>query len=329
MKKLSIIIPIYNVEHYVEKCIRSCANQLNVSPVNYEIILINDGTKDKSLEIAKRVSLDYDNIIIHSQKNGGLSSARNKGLSLAKGEYVWFVDSDDWITEDALSIIFKEIEDNNLDILEFDHYYAIEKNNVIRLKINEFYNNIETDVISGIQSLEQFGFIVGVCYKVIRRSLFQNNLLSFPLNEYNEDFIITYSLVSKSIRYKKISIPLYYYYSRYDSITKTRNSEHLQIYYEDILKNLKVFQKLIAESSFNTTKIKEMQFFYATNLLLGILKLKNNQLIEYFINELADIELYPIIKYDYHNIGWKRNLFIKLINNKMLFKLFLFIKRII
>lgn len=88
--KLSIIIPVYNVAPYVEKCLRSCAEQ-DIPSEDYEIIVINDGTPDNSLEIVERVAKDYPNIIIHSQDNAELSAARNKGLSLAKAKYVWFV----------------------------------------------------------------------------------------------------------------------------------------------------------------------------------------------------------------------------------------------
>ena len=98
--KLSIIIPMYNVEPYIEKCLLSCLNQ-NIPHADYEIIVVNDGSPDGSLGIARRIASTVDNMLIVSQENGGLSAARNKGLSYAKGEYVWFVDSDDWIEENC------------------------------------------------------------------------------------------------------------------------------------------------------------------------------------------------------------------------------------
>ena len=95
---LSIIIPVYNVEKYVEKCIRSCENQ-DIPKENYEVIVVNDGSPDGSLAIVERLANEFSNIKVINQENKGLSMARNTGLEAAKGEYVWFVDSDDWIEE--------------------------------------------------------------------------------------------------------------------------------------------------------------------------------------------------------------------------------------
>lgn len=99
--KLSIIIPTYNVQDYLERCISSCLNQ-NIDINSYEIIVVNDGSQDKSLSIAQKLAAVYNNISIISQSNAGLSAARNKGLSLAQGEYVWFIDADDAIKTNSL-----------------------------------------------------------------------------------------------------------------------------------------------------------------------------------------------------------------------------------
>lgn len=101
--KLSIIIPIYGVEKYIEKCILSCVNQKGLKiGTDFEIICVNDGTKDKSAKIAKYIASKYEGITVIDQKNQGLSAARNTGLYAAKGEYIWYVDSDDYIKENCL-----------------------------------------------------------------------------------------------------------------------------------------------------------------------------------------------------------------------------------
>lgn len=117
---LSIVIPVYNVEEYVEKCIRSCSNQ-DIDKTDYEIILINDGTPDNSLEICERVAKEYLNISIVSQDNKGLSGARNTGLRHSKGHYVWFVDSDDWIEDNCLKTITDIIKKQKTDIFWLGH----------------------------------------------------------------------------------------------------------------------------------------------------------------------------------------------------------------
>lgn len=113
---LSIIIPIYNVEKYVEKCIRSCEAQ-DMSKDDYEIVVINDGSPDNSLKIVKCIADEYPNIKIISQANKGLSAARNTGMRNASGEYYMFVDSDDWIAENCLGKICRKLKAEQPDAL--------------------------------------------------------------------------------------------------------------------------------------------------------------------------------------------------------------------
>lgn len=113
---LSIVIPIYNVELYVERCLLSCLNQ-NISISRYEIILVDDGSPDNSIDKISKW-LDRENIILLTQSNSGLSVARNNGLLYARGKYVWFVDSDDWILENCLREITSYM-DAEVDIITF------------------------------------------------------------------------------------------------------------------------------------------------------------------------------------------------------------------
>ncbi|MBQ2498746.1 MAG: glycosyltransferase, partial [Bacteroidales bacterium] len=108
--KLSIVIPVYNTEPYLDACLASCLKQ-DVDLSDYELVIVNDGTKDNAMAIAERFAKEYPNITIISQENAGLSAARNAGLVVSKGDYVWFVDSDDCIDKKALSLIFNKIED--------------------------------------------------------------------------------------------------------------------------------------------------------------------------------------------------------------------------
>lgn len=101
--KLSIIIPVYNVERYLRQCLESCLSQ-DVPKSQYEVIIVNDGSPDNSQAIIDEYSSKYDNVRVLKKKNGGLSSARNAGLNIASGDYIWFVDSDDWVA-DVVSIL--------------------------------------------------------------------------------------------------------------------------------------------------------------------------------------------------------------------------------
>ena len=108
--KLSIIIPVYNVEQYVGRCLQSCLSQSHVKADDYELVIVNDGTKDNSMQVVEEMTRGCTNITVINQHNQGLSMARNAGLKEAKGEYVWFVDSDDWIAEGSISKIAAKIE---------------------------------------------------------------------------------------------------------------------------------------------------------------------------------------------------------------------------
>ncbi|MBM6721150.1 glycosyltransferase [Bacteroides gallinaceum] len=115
-KKFSLIIPVYNVEIYIARCLDSVLNQ-DIPMSEYEIIVVNDGSTDRSATIVEQYARKYSNLIVINKENGGLSSARNAGLRKATGEYVWFIDSDDFICKDVLKDIYKECINNQLDVL--------------------------------------------------------------------------------------------------------------------------------------------------------------------------------------------------------------------
>lgn len=115
--KISIIIPVFNQEHYIEECLASCINQ-DVEKSEYEIILINDGSTDNSLSVIDNYLIDYNNIIVVNKNNSGVSAARNAGLDIASGCYVWFVDADDFIRENVLGMLLDRVNSLKSDVLE-------------------------------------------------------------------------------------------------------------------------------------------------------------------------------------------------------------------
>nr|WP_320039457.1 glycosyltransferase [uncultured Bacteroides sp.] len=211
MLKLSIIIPVYNVEKYVEKCLVSCARQ-DCSSASYEIIVVNDGTKDNSLAIAEEVACKYDNINITSQLNAGLSEARNKGLSLAKGEYVWFVDSDDWIDANCLANIMEQL--NGIDVLAMGCRF------IINDKPSSEYRVSDENAISGKMLLAK-GIIRPAQFYVYKRSFLDEYGLRFMPCVYHEDFEFTPRMLyfaDKLMVYRGI---VYNYLIREGSIMQT------------------------------------------------------------------------------------------------------------
>ena len=117
--KISIVIPVYNTEKYLSDCLNSLLSQYGTINVDYEVIYVDDGSTDSSLEILNQYK--EKGIIVISQKNEGVSSARNRGLLFAKGDFVWFVDSDDFIDEHALEIAYKELGEDKTTVLTFQY----------------------------------------------------------------------------------------------------------------------------------------------------------------------------------------------------------------
>lgn len=119
--QISIIIAMYNIEKYIAECIESCLHQECVSPEEYEIIVVNDGSTDNSLRVAERALSCASNARIITQKNAGVSVARNTGIANAKGEYVWFVDGDDRIAANGVKTLIDECEKTSCDIYIFNY----------------------------------------------------------------------------------------------------------------------------------------------------------------------------------------------------------------
>lgn len=309
--QLSIIIPVYNVADYVEKCIRSCAEQ-NILLSNYEIIVVNDGSKDDSLSVVEKVASDYRNIRIISQKNGGLSAARNTGLMHACGDYVWFVDGDDWIEPNCLKYIIRKLIIENLDVYEFNTYMAKSVNINYDITKESYYSTIYTSsIISGIDYLSLYGYRICVCNKIIRRSLLISNKLFFPLGQLSEDNIYTFDLYICAKRVFKDRKFFYYYFQRSNSITNTRNTDHLMKYHADQLSIIFTMNQRIKclhdNPSFNSVVIKEMISFLSINLLYSSFVNKLDFIS--ILKSLKSNNLIPFNSYNYHNQSKIRELF--------------------
>lgn len=209
---------MYNVEKYIEKCLLSCIKQ-DISPQSYEIIVVNDGSPDNSLLIAEKIARDSKNIRIISQQNGGLSVARNKGLSLAKGDYVWFVDSDDWIEGNCLNGIIDCLNRTHPDFLQLQFRYAYDDS----LKNKDSFCLIN-NVVSGIEQIKNGGVPIPAQFAIYSREfLIRNNLLFYP-GIFHEDCEFkprALFLAERCASYDKV---VYNYYQRSTgSITSVTN----------------------------------------------------------------------------------------------------------
>lgn len=216
--KLSIVIPMYNVEKYICRCIDSCLQQAQVQlGIDYEIVCVNDGSKDSSEVMARKYEKKNNGIFVISQKNMGLSGARNTGLKKAKGDFVWFVDSDDWIEVDCLNKVIDLCQVHNLDILQFCAANIIDDKPVRR-----FHRRNTGTIMTGKECLK-YRFPHCAPFSIYKRAFLQENKLSFYEGIFHEDNEFTPRTYYMAQRVMAIDDILYYVYQNPNSITRTIN----------------------------------------------------------------------------------------------------------
>lgn len=215
---LSIIVPVYNVENYLEQCVESLkAKELD----KYEIILVNDGSTDKSLELCLSLEKKYSNIKIVDKKNGGLSSARNAGMKVALGKYLLFIDSDDYLIEDSIDKIIEEIKNRDIDVFMSGYYEVCdgEKNNLVEFTIDE-----NKDIEDIKKQIFQSNQCIWTAWKfIVKKSFLDENEIIFKEGYLHEDIDYTTRIIINMKSFTYMSSNWYCYrISRAGSIMNTR-----------------------------------------------------------------------------------------------------------
>lgn len=210
--KVSIIVPIYKVEKYLDKCIQSIINQ---TLEDFEVILVDDGSPDNCGKIADKYAKKHNNISVIHKKNGGLSSARNAGLKKAEGEYIAFIDSDDYIEKDMMEYLYKNAKKCNSDIAACG-YSVIWPNGEIE-KITKDVGDVVYTKAEALDIHLFSGYIDDVSWnKLYKRELFES--IRFAEGKLYEDMIIMPLLLSQCEKVSLHSDSKYYYCKRNDSI---------------------------------------------------------------------------------------------------------------
>ena len=208
---ISIVIPVYNVEDFVGKCLGSVKKQRYE---NLDIVIVDDGSTDESSKICDEFAKNEKRARVFHKKNGGLSDARNFGIKKAKGEIIAFIDSDDFVENNFINAMYREIEKKGVDIVVCGY-------DTVRPK---------PKIISGKDAtikllVEQENEDVVVWNKLYKKSLFIDNNIWFPEGKKHEDALTTYKILSKAKKISYLKEPLYHYVERKESITKTEKVE--------------------------------------------------------------------------------------------------------
>lgn len=298
---ISIIIPIYNAEKYILKLTETLINQ---TYKNIEIILVNDGSTDNSLKICNELEKKDDRIKVIDKENGGVSSARNKGIEVSNGDYVTFIDADDNIGENYIKKMVENIEDE----------YCLIKCN--------YKNKLKEKILSKDKYLEKIisGEILGVCWGYLFNSKLLKNIYFDKNTSYMEDsiFIVQYLLKIKNV--KIIDNDLYIHNYNMESLTVSRNNIEKKIdeylYSIDKIKKILMKQKIYLnkyEKYLDKRKIKIVEAEFA--------KLNNIEEIKNILNKKSIIDVLNIKK-----VELKYKIFIILLKKRKYDKILTYIK---
>lgn len=248
MPKVSVIVPFYNVEGYIERCLETLVNQ---TLQDIEIILVNDGSKDRSVNIVKKFQSSYPEKIVYLEKeNGGLSDARNYAIPHAKGEYIAFLDSDDYVEKDMYQKMYELAVKENSDMVECDFYW--EYPNKTRKDVGEIYHG-SNEMIEKIR--------VVAWNKLIKKEILEDTKIQFPKGYRYEDVEFTYKLIPHIERVSFLKEACIHYVQREGSISNSQNERTKEIF--DVLEHVLQYYKEIDIYEKYKTELEYIYIRYA------------------------------------------------------------------
>ena len=249
---ISIIIPVYKVEKYLEKCIQSVINQ---TYENLQIILVDDGSPDNCGKICDEYAKKDHRIEVIHKSNGGLSDARNKGLEIAKGEYIGFVDSDDYIEADMYEVLYNLLKQYNADV-SICNFYTVSQWKISRKnadnEINEYNRSEILKEILLDKNIQSYAW-----NKLYKKELFDE--IKYPIEKKYEDIGTTFYLLEKCNKVVVTGKSEYYYINRQDSIVNNVTESTITDYIELIMQRYDYIEENIKElSSYNKDYLKRI-----------------------------------------------------------------------
>ncbi|WP_298499378.1 glycosyltransferase [uncultured Algibacter sp.] len=337
--KLSIVIPLYNKEDYIVRCLDSLLAQ-DVSKNEFEIIIVDDGSTDSSFSIAKEYAEKYPNIQLFKQKNGGAGAARNKGLEVSKGDYIYFLDADDYIAKNVFKRILELSLGNKLEILGFNTKYVSDGS--FTNSLTENIQDLTIEVMDGMTYISKKRFRNEAWWYIIKRSFLLDTGIKFTEGRYLQDSIFTGTLLLTTNRISKVNMDVHRFVQVENSATTNKKPAHVLKFINDLVYAIEKYGELIKSinsSNLNYDKVinvyKHKQHAFVFTLCIkafncSILKIKDLKTI---LNNFKKIDAYPI-SLKYGSMGGSKTSFIynnfvvPMFNNKTLFFLVLRIKRL-
>ena len=284
MIKYSFIVPVYNTEKYLKKCLDSLVNQ---TYKDFEIIVVNDGSTDKSSSIISKYQKKYKNIIVIDKENEGLSMARNRGVQKSSGKYIIFVDSDDYVSNKLLEEVDKKIDDS--DILRFQIATEDEE----YTKINEYHEEGFESMCGydAFRYLSSYHFVEPAWCYVIRKNYYIENKFSFKKGVYHEDFGLIPYVIYKARKVKSIDYIGYHYVQRNGSIMNNNDYKKTVKKAFDMLEQYKTM-RLFAKNINRKNNLDDYFLSYISNsVIVKARELKKDEK-KVYINELKKLNVF-------------------------------------
>lgn len=296
MPKFSVIVPVYNTEAYLEKCIDSILHQ---TYKDYEIIIVNDGSTDNSRKIIQKYCKERKEIVKYvNKRNGGLSSARNKGVERVKGEYILFVDSDDFIEKNLLKTLEKKLKDEP-DVVRFQ-VKEIQGDNIC------MYRELPFETVRGdtaFKKIVKYHYVENAWCYAYKTSFYKKNKFKYALGRYHEDFGLTPLIIMKASKVKSIGYVGYNYVIRSGSIMTATDYEKTKKKAEDFLYH---YRKLIgAVDNMNVHNKDIYKSFLANSVILKSLELHTSDYRKY-IKELKKLKVFDYLLSDTYQRKFKK-----------------------
>ncbi|WP_433895717.1 glycosyltransferase family 2 protein [Sphingobacterium mizutaii] len=319
--KLSIIIPLYNTEDYIEKCILSIYSNLVFPLSDFEVIVINDGSRDRSEEIVDKLTREYSNLILINKENGGQSTARNIGFKLAKGDYIFCLDSDDFVDNKILFQALNYCIDKNLDIMPIFHRIFDENYNVLPTK-KDLYPVFE-NIISGGEFLNTYVVSGSMWRYFYKKEIIVSNSLYLTEGIYHEDeeFIMKFLSYSRRVAYPRFLV--YNHIVRSNSTVNRRDKTHRIKLLNDILKVIEHLNKHKEQFEKNTQTYLGLSKKVEQLAISLFLRMKQDKLnrceVENFINKLEVIGMFPLKS---KHLNYKFRIAKTILNNRFLRQLY-------
>ena len=313
---LSIVVPTYNVEAYLANCLESLLRQ-DLDPERYEILVVNDGSTDRSGTIADSFAEKHRNVRVVHQQNAGLSGARNTGIREAAGTYIYFIDSDDYIADQTLGFALKTLRTHELDVLGLG-VLDTDRLDIYRCSNRDAITSTPVAVTDGITFIASHNYMNNAWWYIIRREFLLKTGLLFPLGRYVEDANFTAQMLVSANRVSYIPLDFYRYVVRPASIMRKKDKAHIRRLIGDYKKNVLDFHTQIKSLSNHTEHsalkpcLDRLRARQESFVFFGIVKALRNgftpEEIQEYLTEFKTIRAYPIhgfIGPDYNKMEYK------------------------